>query len=118
MALQFQKINRPDLSPHTFEPTPHHRGLRGLAELSMETLGRRHTREDQSDFCSLAVFAVEIAPAAQAMGHDVVDDMQAEAGVALITASCEKWIEGLALDVGTHIAAVVGEQNFDIVVAR
>jgi hypothetical protein len=58
----------------------------------------RHALQDQLDFRPLAGLALETEPAAQVIGDDAVDDMQAEAGAALIAARREERIERLAPD--------------------
>ena len=55
--------------------------------------------------------------ATQTIRHDAVDDMQAEAGTALIPASREEWIEGFSPDIEAHTAAVVRKENFNIIKA-
>ena len=66
-------------------------------------------------FRSLAGFAVETKAAAEAIGDDAVDDVQAEAGASLVAAGREERIESLTPDVRGHAAAVVGEDDFDVV---
>jgi hypothetical protein len=43
----------------------------------------------------------------QAIGHDVMDDVQSEARAALVAPGREKWIEHLAPDLRAHAAAVI-----------
>src|SRR5262245_57971055 len=69
--------------------------------------GRRHARQDELDSRPGARLAVEIDPATQALGHDAVDDMQPEAGAALVAPRREKRIERLPSDAGAHAAAIV-----------
>jgi len=57
------------------------------------------------------------SPAAEAVGDDAVDDMQAEPGTALIPAGGEERIEGAAADVEAHAAAIVRKDDLDIVLA-
>jgi hypothetical protein len=47
-----------------------------------------------------------------------VDDVQAQARATAITARGEERIERVAPDIDTHAAAIVGKDNFDIVLAR
>jgi hypothetical protein len=75
----------------------------------------RHAGKDQLDFRSLAGFAIEIEPAAQAIRDNAVDDMKAEANAASIAARREERIERLAPDIEAHAAAIIGKDNFDIV---
>src|SRR5471030_3020289 len=70
--------------------------------------GRRQARQHELDFRSPAGLAVEIDPAAQTVGDDTVDDMQAKAGAAQVATRREKRIESLAPDTVAHAAAVVG----------
>src|SRR5258706_16313593 len=79
---------------------------------------RRHAWQDNLDFRSPAGLAIEIEPAAQTIRHDGVDHMKAETGAASIATGREKWVERLSPDIETHAAAVVGEQNFDMVISR
>src|SRR5258708_15033666 len=78
--------------------------LRGL-------LQRRNPRQDHLDPRAAAGRRIEVEPAAQAVGHDVVDDMQTEPGAALIAAGPEERIESAAPGVGAHAAPPVGEKN-------
>jgi len=55
---------------------------------------------------------------AQALRHNVVHDVQAEAGRAFATAGSEEWIERLALDVGTHTTSIVGKQKLDMIASN
>jgi hypothetical protein len=70
------------------------------------------------DSRSLAGLAIEIEAATQAIRHDIVDNMQVEAGAALVAARREEWIKRLTPDIDTHSAAIVGKENFDIVIPR
>jgi hypothetical protein len=88
----------------------------GQALLSANSCWRR-SRQDELDPCSLAGSAVQIEPTAQAIRDDVVDDMKTEASVPLIAAGREERIEGFTPDIETHAAAVVGKNNFDIVLS-
>ena len=76
---------------------------------------RRGPGQDEPHPRSFGRFAVEIEAAAQTIGHDAVDDMQAEAGTALMTAGREEWIERLASDLRTHAATIIREQYLDLV---
>jgi hypothetical protein len=78
---------------------------------------RRHTRQQEPDFRPLTGRAFEMEPATQTIRDDAVDNVEAEAS-ALIATRCEERIERLASDTVTHPAAIVGEQDFDIVIAR
>src|SRR5271169_2218370 len=68
------------------------------------------------DSRSLAGLAVQTEPTAKTIRDDVVNDMEAKTGAALIAACCEEWVECLVPDVRTHAAAVVGKKNFDTVI--
>ena len=70
-------------------------------------LQRRVTRHDDLDFRAHAGFGFQMDPATQTIGHDVVDDVQPQTGVALVAPCGEKRIEHLALDLRAHAAAVV-----------
>ena len=52
---------------------------------------------------------VKIELPAQTIRDDVVDDMKAEPSVAALAARREERIEGLAHDVSTHAAAIIGK---------
>src|ERR1700689_1656356 len=80
-------------------------------------LQRRHPRKDDLDSRPLPGFGIEVEPAAQAIGHDAVDDMQAKSGTALIAARREERVECTTPDVEAHAATIVGEDDFDIVLA-
>ena len=70
-------------------------------------LQRRFARHDDVDFRSRARSSFQIDPATQTIGHDVVDDVQSEAGAALVAPGREKRVEHLAPDLRAHTAAVV-----------
>src|SRR5205807_2035935 len=78
-------------------------------------LQRRDTRQDDLDARPRPGLGLEIEPSAETIGDDVVDDVQAEAGAALIAPRREERIEGAAPDVQAHAAAIVGEDDLDIV---
>src|SRR3984893_15328864 len=80
-------------------------------------LQRRHPGQDDLDSGAAAGLGIEIEPAAEAIGYDTVDDMQAEPGAALVAARGEERVEGAAPDVEAHADAVVGKQDLDIVLA-
>src|ERR1700686_3342362 len=80
-------------------------------------LQRRNARQDHLDSRAAAGRRVEVEPAAQAVGHDAVDDMQAEPGATLIAAGREERIEGAAADIEAHAATIVGKDDLDIVLA-
>jgi hypothetical protein len=67
-----------------------------LTEGRRFTRVRRHARQYEPDFRTLARFAIEIELAAQTIRDDAVDDMQAEAGAAFIAPRREERIEGFA----------------------
>ena len=69
---------------------------------------RRHARQDDPYLRSLAGFAVELEPATQTTRDDVVDDVQTEAGAALVATRREERVERLTLDTETHATAIVG----------
>src|SRR4051794_14888366 len=68
---------------------------------------RRLARHDDLYFRARAGFGVQIDPAAQTIGHDVVDDVQSEASAALVAPGREKRVEYVALDLRAHAAAIV-----------
>ena len=74
-------------------------------------------RGNQLNSCPFARLAVETDPATQTIRDDVVDDMKAEAGAALIPAGGEERIEGFAPNIKAHTAAVVRKNNFDTIMA-
>src|SRR6202035_1437238 len=80
-------------------------------------LQRRNARQDDLDSRSAARLGIKLKPAAQTVGHDAVDDMQTEPGATLVAARREKRIERATPDIETHAAAIVGEDNLDIVLA-
>ena len=86
-----------------------HGGRPGQAELA------RHLRQDELNSRSLAGFAIEMQPAAQTIRNDGVDDVQAEAGAASISARREERIERPVPDIEAHAAAIIGKDDFDIV---
>src|SRR5882672_3739105 len=81
-------------------------------------LQRRDTRQQDLDSGTAARLGIEVEPAAEAIGHDAVDDMQAEPGAALIPARGEKRIESASAHIEAHAAAIVGEDDFEIILAR
>src|SRR6202165_4227019 len=80
-------------------------------------LQRRDPGQDDLDSGAAAGLGIEVEPAAQAVGHDRVDDMQAEPGAALVAAGGEERIKGAAPDVEAHAATIVRENDLDIVLA-
>ena len=70
-------------------------------------LQRRFARHDDANFVPAPWPGFHIDPAAQAVGDDVVDDVQSQAGVALVATGREKRVEHLAPDFRAHAAAVV-----------
>ena len=80
-------------------------------------LQRRRARQDHLDARAAARRGIEIEPAAEAVGDDAVDDVQAEPGAALVAPRGEKRIEGAAANVEAHAASVVGKDDLDIVLA-
>ena len=56
-------------------------------------------------------------PAAQLLGHEIINDVQAKSGAAFVAARGEEGVERLALHVGRHAGAVVGKCDLDIVAA-
>src|SRR5665213_2263661 len=69
----------------------------------------RQLGQDNLDPRALAGLGIQIESAAQPIGDDAVDDMQAEAGAALIAPRREERIEGAAADIQAHAAAIVGK---------
>src|SRR6266436_521902 len=88
------------------------------ATLFRGLLQRRDPGKNHLDSRAAAGFGIEVEPAAETVGHDAVDDMQAEPGTALIAARGEERIERAAADVHAHAAAIVGKKNLDIFLAR
>src|SRR5258705_9783383 len=80
-------------------------------------LQRRHPRQDEVEARASARLGIEVEPAAQTVSHDTVDDVQPQAGAALIAACCEKRIEGPAPDVERHAASIVGKNDLNIILA-
>ena len=78
---------------------------------------RRDARQDDLDSRASAGLRIEVEPAAEAVGHDIIDDVQPESGAALIPARGEERIEGAAPNVEAHAAAIVGKNDLDIVLA-
>ena len=62
-------------------------------------------------------FAAQAKLSAQTVRHHAVDDMQAEAGAALVAAGGKERIKRLPPDVRAHAAAVVAKDDLDIIVA-
>ena len=52
-------------------------------------------------------------PTVELLGDQIVDDVQAEASAAIIAPRGEERVEGLALNVGRHSRAIVGENDLD-----
>src|SRR5262249_7965625 len=52
---------------------------------------------------------------AELLGHQIEDNVQAEAGSALVAARREEGIERAALDLLAHAHAVVGHEDIDVV---
>jgi hypothetical protein len=77
---------------------------------------RSHPWQDDPHPGSLVEFAVEIDPAAEAICHDGVDDVQAETGASMIAARGKERIECLAPDIEIHPTAIVGKKNLNILV--
>ena len=74
-------------------------------------------RQDDLDPRAAARLGIEIEPAAQPVGHDAVDDVQAEPGAALVAPRREERIERAAAHVEAHAATIVGKDDLDIVLA-
>jgi hypothetical protein len=49
--------------------------------------------------------------------HLALDDVQAEAGTALIAPGRKEWVECLLSDIKAHATTVVGEFNFNIFIS-
>src|SRR5207249_290963 len=77
------------------------------APLFRSQLQRRYPRQNDLDSRAAAGFGIEVEPAAEPIGHDAVDDVQAEAGAALIAPCREERIERTAADVEAHAASIV-----------
>ena len=71
-----------------------------LPHNSRQLFGRllqwRHLGQDDPDSGAFAGLGIEVEPSAQPIGHDAVDDMQAEPCTALVAPRREKRIEGAA----------------------
>src|ERR1019366_6731407 len=80
-------------------------------------LQRRNAGKDDLDSGAAAGFGIEVEPTAQTVGHDTVDDVQAEAGAALIAPGREERIERTAPDIQPHAATIVRKDDFDIILA-
>src|SRR3979490_2270171 len=78
---------------------------------------RRHARQDNLYPRTLTGRGTEVDSTAEAVGHDAVDDMQAEPGASLIAPRGEKRIERPLSDVRAHAASIVGEHDLDVIVA-
>src|SRR4030088_1492233 len=76
--------------------------LRGL-------LQRRNAGQDDLDSGAAAGLGIKVEPAAQTVGHDRVDDMQAEPGAALVAAGGEKRIESTAAGGERHAPTISGK---------
>src|SRR3954453_24071569 len=65
----------------------------GSSGFDTAVIARSDPREDELDSCSFPGRTLKIDRAAQAIGDDIVHDVQTEAGAALITTGGEKWVE-------------------------
>jgi hypothetical protein len=81
---------------------PVRNGIRGRGDakengtLLRRLLQRRDPRQDDLNPRAAAGLGIEVQPAAEPVGDDAVDDMQAKPGAALIPARGEERIEGAA----------------------
>src|SRR6202795_4583490 len=91
--------------------------LKPEATLFRGLLQRRDPGKNHLDSRAAAGLGIEIEPAAETVGHDAVDDMQAEPGAALIATRREERVERTPPDVERHAAAIVGKNDFDVVLA-
>jgi hypothetical protein len=73
---------------------------------------RSDSRQEDLEFCPFARLAIETDPATQTIRDDVVDDMEAVASAALVSARREERIERLAPDIEAHATAIIGKENF------
>src|SRR6476646_1617065 len=80
-------------------------------------LQRRDPGQDDLDSRASAGLGIEVEPAAQTVGYDAVDNMQAESSAALIAARREERIERAAPDVEGHAATIVGKNDLHIILA-
>src|SRR6185312_8516355 len=80
-------------------------------------LQRRDARQDDLDARTIPRRGIEIETPAEPVGHDAVDDMKAEPGTALVPPGGEERIEGAAADIERHAAAIVGEDDLDVVLS-
>src|SRR5450755_1152137 len=106
------------MPPSRFHRWPRCRRRATSLALFRSKLRRRFARHDDADLRSRARSSFQIDPATHTIGHDVVDDVQSEAGAALVAPGREKGVEHLAPDLRAHAAAVVRKQHFNIVLAR
>ena len=89
----------------------------GVSNYSAACSSGADARQDDLDPRAAARLGIEIEPAAEPIGHDAVDDVQAKPGAALVAPRREERIEGAAANIEAHAAAIVGEQDLDIVLA-
>ena len=86
----------------------------GRLAYRLASCGARH---DNAKCCTLSRAGFQHHPAAELLGDQIVDDMQAEPGAAVVAPRGEERVERLALHVRRHPGAVVGEHDLDVVVA-
>src|SRR5262245_31101852 len=85
-----------------------------ITALSSGTLGRYDLRQDKLDLCPVARLAIEAEPATQTIVHDVVDNVQPEAGAPKIPTCRKERVERLTPDAGIHAAAVIAEEHLNL----
>src|SRR3954453_8950107 len=79
-------------------------------------LVRRHTRDDDTESRATAGLRRHADAAAETAGHDIVHDVQAEAGAAMAATRREERLECAAPHFGGHAMAVVGEYDRNLLV--
>src|SRR5262245_19166935 len=75
----------------------------------------RDPRDGDAEARAPAEPRLEGHAAAQLLGDQVEDDVQAEPGAALVAAGGEERIQGAPLSLLTHADAVVGDEDVDVV---
>src|SRR5690242_10751681 len=72
--------------------------------------GKRHV-----DRCALPRRRDQRDPAAELLRHEIIDDVKAEPGAALVTARGEERVENVSLDMLRDTAAIIREGDLDLV---
>src|SRR5262245_57638445 len=74
--------------------------------------GRSGKDESNDGACTRLAFKAQLSP--QSIHNDAMDDMETKTTRTIMAARGEKRIERPPLDVGSHAAAVIGEQKLDM----